>query len=137
MINKWEILLEKGQTYYELENYEKASETFKKVLSEKPDLVSAMKNLAECYEHLGNKKDAITSFEKLLAYEPTNTELMSKIGGLYIDIVQPEKAINYYDKAASLQRLSTCMDILRLRRRLPTRFRGRRISRMRILHRIT
>ena len=39
MINRWEILLEKGQAYLELQNYEKASAALQKALTEKPDYV--------------------------------------------------------------------------------------------------
>ena len=58
MINRWEILLEKGQTLFELQNYEKASATLEKVLNENPGHIPAMKLLAECHQLSGKKQEA-------------------------------------------------------------------------------
>lgn len=101
MINRWEILFEKGQTYFELENYDKAAETFKKVIAEKPDLVKAMRYLAECNGKLGNKKEAINAYEQIIAFDPNDIETLSKLGSLLLETAQPEKAINIFNKAAA------------------------------------
>ena len=63
MINRWEILLEKGQAYLELQNYEKASIALQKALAEKPDHVPIMKYLAECSLQSGKKQEAISMLE--------------------------------------------------------------------------
>ena len=85
MINRWEILLEKGQAYLELQNYEKAINALQKALAEKPDHVPILKYLAECNLQSGKKQEAIRILEKIVKLSPTDYDTTKQLGDLFLE----------------------------------------------------
>ena len=103
MINRWEILLEKGQAYLELQNYEKASAALEKALAEKPDHVPILKYLAECQLQSGKNQEGINTLEKIVKLSPADYEMAQKLGDLLLKEGKTERGILVLSKAASLR----------------------------------
>jgi tetratricopeptide (TPR) repeat protein len=68
---------EKGRSYFEVDEYEKAIEEFKAAHVEKPDPAYLL-NIAECYRHLGEYKQAVAFYRRFLTLAPGSDPLRPK-----------------------------------------------------------
>ncbi|HLK93828.1 MAG TPA: tetratricopeptide repeat protein [Polyangia bacterium] len=68
---------EKGRSYFEVDEYDKAIEEFKAAHVEKPDPAYLL-NIAECYRHLGEYKQAVAFYRRFLTLAPANDPLRPK-----------------------------------------------------------
>ncbi len=69
-------IYEIGLSHYNLEEYEKARDSFKEILNYEPDDVDAMMMLAISYEALYDYKDAYDTYNEILAVDATHEEAL-------------------------------------------------------------
>jgi tetratricopeptide (TPR) repeat protein len=65
------IHFEKGKTFFEVDEYDKAIVEFKAAHVEKAD-PAFLFNIAECYRHLGEPREALVFYRRFLSLSPAN-----------------------------------------------------------------
>ena len=95
----WTIL---GNSYDELDEYEKAIEAHKKALEVDPEAYKAWTNLGAAYRHSKNYEDARKSYQKALELNPDYPEAHASLGALYIFENEPKLAVESLEKALEL-----------------------------------
>lgn len=88
-----------GNTYCELELYDKAVENGEKAVELAPDSCECLTNLGVAYRQNGELDKAMETYKKALEIEPDYANLNSSIGTLYIVMDQPQEAIICFKKA--------------------------------------
>lgn len=103
-------LMNMGTSYLQLENYQKASESYKKVIKIDSKFVHAWYGLGFANYHLKNYKEAINCFEKSLKVDPKNPNVMvnwsaalRNMGNSYKELQNYEKAIESYENALEIE----------------------------------
>ena len=94
-----------GETYFKLEDYEKALEAHSKAVEIKPDIFKSWVTVGVCQRKLGNDTEALKAYENALRYDPENADsvgLYVSLGTLYISKDKPYTAIDYLEKAAAI-----------------------------------
>src|SRR5690606_20483732 len=82
--------------YFRAEDYEKASDLFKKALKEDKNFAYAWDNLGLCYRQMGEYKKAINAYEKSLKIEPSGSVPLMNLPIAYEYLKEYEKAIEAY-----------------------------------------
>ena len=93
-----------GQVYLQLAEYDKAIETFEKVIELKPDAIQAYINLATTYLKQNLPDKAIESCEKALEIAPNTALSHYNLACAYAIKAENTKAIEALTKAVELDR---------------------------------
>ena len=93
----------KAQIYFSLAKYKKAEETFKKVLSRKPQLVRVHRDLGQLYLLQGKPKLARHHFSEAVSYGSNEAIVHGQLGYLNLTLHGAFSAITSYQQAMALQ----------------------------------
>uniref|UniRef100_A0A672SH55 Intraflagellar transport 88 homolog n=1 Tax=Sinocyclocheilus grahami TaxID=75366 RepID=A0A672SH55_SINGR len=121
-------LVNKGNTEFVKEDYEKAAEFYKEALRNDSSCTDALYNLGLTYKRLGRLEEALDCFLKrhailrnsaqvmcqlanlypslkfdIFGYFPSNISVIEWLGAYYIDTQFCEKAIQYFERASLIQ----------------------------------
>lgn len=88
-----------GHCYSELNMYGNAIDCYQTALSDGPEKVEYVVNLAIAYRRSGDNQKALELYLQALEIDPDDAELNSSLGSLFILENEPEKAVRYFDKA--------------------------------------
>ena len=72
-----------GETYYKLEDYNKAAEYYELALKKKSQYWASYYKLARCYVFSSKWNDALPMYKKLLSRDPDNSSLKASIAYIY------------------------------------------------------
>ena len=79
-------------------NYQKAIEYYQQLLSDEPDNLKILVNIANCYMRLGQYQQALQNYFKVEYYSPGNPKVLRPIGWIEFKLGELEKAKNFYKK---------------------------------------
>jgi len=96
-----------GKLYGEMGEYEKAKSAYKQAISMKPDLSSALVNLASIYDQEGNRALANEYLVKALKVGPGDPTVNLNVGLYYLRVWNPEAAIHHLAKALKEKKLES------------------------------
>ena len=92
--------LAKGDLLFHKKEYEKAVESYCRVIECKPDVHSAWDMLGDCHFELENYNKALDAYSKAINYQPSSMyseHTYIKIGNCFSRVGEFDKAINMYD----------------------------------------
>ncbi|QBG35678.1 tetratricopeptide repeat protein [Litorilituus sediminis] len=93
----------KAQIYFTLEQFDKAEQTFKAVLSRKPQLVRVHRDLGQLYLIQEKFKLARHHFSEAISLGSNEAMIHGQLGYLNLTLYGPFSAISAYQKAITLQ----------------------------------
>ncbi len=85
-------------TYMKTGNYQKAIEYYQQLLSDEPDNLKILINIANCYMRLGQYQQALQNYFKVEYYSPGNPKVLRPIGWIEFKLGELEKAKTFYQK---------------------------------------
>lgn len=88
-----------GNMYMRKGLYTEAIESYKIVLSLKPDFVQALQHLAVAYSSRGDFEEAISSLQRIIEIQPDNTDALYNITCIYARQNKVADAISWLKKA--------------------------------------
>lgn len=101
------VFYQLGQLYVEVGEYEKAKSAYKQAISMKPDLSSALVNLASIYDQEGDRTTANEYLIKALKAGPNDPTVNLNVGLYYLRARNPEAAIHHLAKALKEKKLES------------------------------
>jgi hypothetical protein len=96
-------LKQQADDFFDAGQYEKAIETYKKVLQQRPDYPEAYVGLSEAYFNLGQLSEAIEAAKQAVAQKPNWAEPYIALGNAYLKFDRPQDAIEPLKKALTLE----------------------------------
>ncbi|KAI4837190.1 tetratricopeptide repeat protein [Plasmodium brasilianum] len=99
--SKIEYIYKKGVLYQQMNDTEKAINTFKLILSSDPNNIPTLFSLGNLYRYI-DSNIALSHFEAILKKEPNNTEVLSLIASCYDDLGRINEAITFQNKAVQI-----------------------------------
>ena len=78
--NNAEALVQLGDDYYQVQNFEKAAAAYQKSLQIDPRNANAWSDLGAAYRKLGRSRDAVDSFRKALEIDPNHSISLFNLG---------------------------------------------------------
>jgi len=93
----------RGYTYYQSKDYQKAIESYKEAIRIKPDYVEAYCNLGIAYKASGDNKNAIESYKEAIRLKPNYAEAYCNLGVAYGASGDSKKEIEAYKEAIRLK----------------------------------
>ncbi|MCX7098119.1 MAG: tetratricopeptide repeat protein [Methylococcales bacterium] len=87
-----------GKVYQDQENYPKAIEIYKELLSKFPENSEALGNMARCYEKLHKRAEMIAFLENILGKNPQNLSAGMLLGDLYLMDSKLDKGVELLSK---------------------------------------
>jgi tetratricopeptide (TPR) repeat protein len=100
--DKGDIWLRIGNTYSDKGEYDKAIESYEKIIVIKPDYHDAFNNMGNAYSNKGEYEKAIESYEKAIEIKPDYYDAFNNMGNAYSNKGEYEKAIESYEKAIEI-----------------------------------
>ena len=97
--NKLKSLIQEGQQNLELNNFDKAEQTFIGAIKIDPKSADAYRGLAETYLKRGSKEEAKQTFTFLLQLEPENDAVMVRLAQMAEEDNNVDEAIMYYQQS--------------------------------------
>ena len=94
--------VEKGNSYFEKGDYEKAIMAYEKAIERNPEDAGAYKNLGITHTRRGDYERAITAYEIAIERNPEDAKAYFNLGYNYGERGDYEKAITAYEKAIEL-----------------------------------
>ena len=91
-----------GDKYYDNEEYDKALESYNKILDIDPNNAEAYYNKGRAYNLLGQFDEAIQEYNKAIILDPPNSDNYNARGNVYYNLGQDDEALKNYDKAIEL-----------------------------------
>jgi len=92
----------RGNSYVEIQDYEKAILSYKKAISIRPNYAIAYNNLGNVYSELNRHNLAIDSFKKSIKIAPQHIEIYFNLGKTFFDLKDYKNAIMNFDKSIEL-----------------------------------
>ena len=92
----------RGNTFYNLKEYNKAIENYNKVIELDPKHSFAYNNRGNAYFSLGKFEDAIQDYNKAIELDPNYADAYNNRGNAYYKLKEYDKAVENYDKAIEL-----------------------------------
>jgi len=89
------FLLDKGNYFFSLGNYDKAIESYKKAITVNPSFVSCYYNLGVTYSILGRYSESIKNFETVVSIQPLNGYPYLYLGWIYKRLENPGMSEHY------------------------------------------
>jgi cytochrome c-type biogenesis protein CcmH/NrfG len=78
--NNLEALIQLGNDYYDIRNFEKAAEAYQKALQIDPRNPNVWSDLGAAFRRLGKPQDAVNSFRKSLEIDPNHSISLFNLG---------------------------------------------------------
>ena len=91
-----------GNSYYFLEVYDKALESYNQAVEINPDKDHFWNNRGSALDILGKYKDAISSFDKAIEINPDYHEALYNHGNALVELGRLDEAIASYDQAIEI-----------------------------------
>ncbi|ANQ09119.1 Uncharacterized protein PCOAH_00033690 [Plasmodium coatneyi] len=99
--SKIDYIYKKGVLFQQMNETERAINTFKIILSSEPNHIPTLFSLGNLYRYIDNHI-ALSYFEAILKIEPNNTEVLSLIASCYDNLGKLNEAISYQNKAVEI-----------------------------------
>ncbi|CAA9989013.1 tetratricopeptide repeat protein, putative [Plasmodium knowlesi strain H] len=99
--SKIDYIYKKGVLFQQMNDTERAINTFKIILSSEPNHIPTLFSLGNLYRYIDNHI-ALSYFEAILKIEPNNTEVLSLIASCYDNLGKLNEAISYQNKAVQI-----------------------------------
>ena len=96
-----EIYSARGHILFELERYDEAAASYRKLLELKPSHPSGSFNLAVCLEKLGRWPEAAENFELAVQQDPDRTSALTGLGICLLHMEKPADALAAFDRCLS------------------------------------
>jgi cytochrome c-type biogenesis protein CcmH/NrfG len=97
--NNLEALIQLGNDYYDIRNFEKAAEAYQKALQIDPRNPNVWSDLGAAFRRLGKPQDAVNSFRKALELDPNHAISLFNLGlVLRDDIKDYPAALNVWEQ---------------------------------------
>jgi len=93
------LLIEMGNSYYKLEQYDKAISTWQEALRREPDSAELLNNLAMGFLKKKRFGDARNYAERALTIEPSAADTLNTLGQIHLALGDPDAAIRYFLQA--------------------------------------
>jgi len=87
-----------AQTYYQLENYDKAIEYYKLSMRKKEQYWASYYQLAKCYAFISDWDNALSMYKKILERDEENASIKASIAYIYSMQGQYKKAAEIYEE---------------------------------------
>lgn len=100
--SNYELLIREGDIYYELNEFNKAKESYLNVTSQRKDLSKVFYNLGKVYYQTDEFDNAIDSFNKATKLDPNDYWAYSKLGDVYNRKLDYENAFENYKKTIEI-----------------------------------
>lgn len=95
------ILIQIGQSYSDIGNYERAIDYFQKVVSDEPENAAALFFLGKMHVSKKNYTQAIEFFSQIIEIDPDNALAYYEIADIYASQAKIDEAIKMYDECLS------------------------------------
>ena len=79
----FEVALQTGRLYLEMENSEKGKTFIEKAIKIKPESGFAFRYLGECYAALNKTDEAVSAYKKAIRINPNDADSLSALGHLF------------------------------------------------------
>ncbi|CRG93888.1 tetratricopeptide repeat protein, putative [Plasmodium gallinaceum] len=99
--SKVDYIYKKGVLYQQMNETEKAINTFKRILSTDENHIPTLFSLGNLYRYI-DSNIALAYFEAILKKEPNNTEVLSLIASCYDNLGNLNEAISYQNKVVQI-----------------------------------
>ncbi|CRH00826.1 tetratricopeptide repeat protein, putative [Plasmodium relictum] len=99
--SKVDYIYKKGVLYQQMNQTEKAINTFKRILSTDENHIPTLFSLGNLYRYIDNNI-ALAYFEAILKKEPNNSEVLSLIASCYDNLGNLNEAISYQNKVVQI-----------------------------------
>lgn len=87
-----------GRLYVESEDWEMAIEFLTTALKLKPNEITSINNLANCYAYSGRRKEAIELYKKAIKIKPKSPQIFYSLGLTYAESKEYNKAVENFKK---------------------------------------
>ena len=94
-----EVIVARGNLFYEMHSYDKALEEYERALLVQPDFAFGFNNRGNALQAMGRNDEAIASFERALALKPDLTAAHNNRGNALLNLNRPEEALADYESA--------------------------------------
>jgi Tfp pilus assembly protein PilF len=94
-----EVIVARGNLFYEMHSYDKALEEYERALQVRPDFAFGFNNRGNALQAMGRNDEAVASFERALALKPDLTEAHNNRGNALLNLNRPEEALADYETA--------------------------------------
>ena len=91
-----------GNSFYELKEFQKAIEAYRKAVKIKKNKWEAWGNLGSTYDKIGEYKKSINAYQKVIKFKPEDDTVQYNLGSVYDELKEFQKAIEAYQKAVEL-----------------------------------
>ncbi|MCD4793285.1 MAG: tetratricopeptide repeat protein [Bacteroidales bacterium] len=91
-----------GIKFFELKEYKKAIENFKKTIEINPNDSVTFYNIGVAYDKLKEYKKAVNNYKKAIEINPNDDNIFYNIGGVYDELKEYKKAIECYKNAIKI-----------------------------------
>ncbi len=95
------ILIQIGETYFDLDNHERAKDYYKKATEVNPDSIPAWFQLGKSLEATQDFIQAVESFSKVIELDPDNVLGFFNLAKIYAALANIEEATRYYEECLS------------------------------------
>jgi len=95
------VLLQIGETYLDLDNYDRAIDYFQKTTNNNPENISAWFQLGRSYEANNESVEAIEAFSNVIELDPDNVLAFFHLAKTYAALAKIEEASRYYEECLS------------------------------------
>ena len=96
-----------GDKYYDNEEYDKALESYNKILDIDPNNAEAYYNKGYTYYMLNQNDEALKDFDKAIKLDPDYANTYNGKGDVFYELEQYDEALINYDKAIALDPINT------------------------------
>ena len=83
-------------------NFQVATELYKKIIKISPNHINANNNLGVLYQTLGDFQKAISYYGKVIEINPNYINAINNLGTIFEKLGEYQKAISYYEKAIAI-----------------------------------
>jgi len=90
------LLTEMGISYYKLEQYDKAINTWQEALRREPNSAELLNNLAMGFLKKKSYADALDYADRALTIDPSMADTLNTLGQIHLALGGPEAAIHWY-----------------------------------------
>ena len=98
-LNQFLVHLNLGTAYFELKQFEKASESFERSIQINPQYALTYYNKGQSERNLERHQDALTSYNKAIQLNPQYAEAMNGIGRVYHALKLYDQELEAYQRA--------------------------------------
>lgn len=98
-MKKQEELTNQAKNLYDNQQYEKAVETYKKIIELDYENANVYENLGDSYYELKQYENALEAYKKAIDLDPKSANVYGDLGVIYKELKEYDKAIDSYKKA--------------------------------------